>query len=385
MIKRLRVKNYKSLKDVDLELGLRNVLVGPNMAGKSNLIDCLRFLTDICNTGVATAFLNRGGFPEVFWKGEDEGSISLYLHIELPADEQEPERSYEYEIAIIGSRTGLISVAREHLEVISEGRVSTLIDLINGHGHVTHTDGSKAFDSPDPGKSALEFSVPGWEGMVFKNYMAEGRYYRLEPAVMKQANVAIGQPFLMENGQNFSSWLMTLQTAYPDEFRLIKQVAKDVFPDLEELLAPPTQVATTHLITRERHLKRPVTIWHMSDGEIVFLAWLSLIFAPLDYGASLICIEEVENHLHPKMLDTLIEVLTQQQYGLGVNVAQIFVTTHSLYLVDKMNLEDLIVVERVDGATRCTRPVSKAHLKELIEREEIGLGQLLYSGALGGD
>jgi predicted ATPase len=220
--------------------------------------------------------------------------------------------------------------------------------------------------------------------MLFKNYMATGRYYRLEPAVMKQANVALGQQFLMENGQNLSSWLMTLQTAYPNEFRLIKQVARDVFPDLEEILSPPTQIATTHLTTQEKYLKRPVTIWHMSDGEIVFLAWLSLIYAPLDFGAPLVCIEELENHLHPPMLDILIEVLTQRQSELGPDVAQIMVTTHSLYLVDQVNLDDLIVVERQNGATKCTRPASKEHLKELIEREEIGLGQLLYSGALGG-
>ena len=39
MIKRLQVKNYKSLKDLDLELNRTNILVGPNMSGKSNLID----------------------------------------------------------------------------------------------------------------------------------------------------------------------------------------------------------------------------------------------------------------------------------------------------------------------------------------------------------
>ena len=43
MIKRVRVRNFLSLKDVDLELGVRNLLVGPNMSGKSNLISCGRF------------------------------------------------------------------------------------------------------------------------------------------------------------------------------------------------------------------------------------------------------------------------------------------------------------------------------------------------------
>ncbi len=51
MIKKLRVRNFLSLKEVDLELHARNVLVGPNMSGKSNLIDCLRFISAMASTG----------------------------------------------------------------------------------------------------------------------------------------------------------------------------------------------------------------------------------------------------------------------------------------------------------------------------------------------
>jgi predicted ATPase len=386
MIKKLQVKNYKSLKSLDLELGRRNVLVGPNMSGKSNLIDCFKFLTQMCISGVNTAFLNRGGFPEVVWKGDD-GPISFWLVIEQEEDEKESEkRRYEYEIAIIGSPTaGLISIEREHLIFKIGKQVSTLIDLRNGRGNVTHADGRIAFVTEDPSRSALEFTVPGWEGMMVKNYISIWRFYRLLPAIMKRENAVVAQNFLNENGENFSSWFMTLQTSHPNEFHLIKQVARDVFPELEEILTPPTQFATTFVTTTEKHLKRPVTIGHMADGEIVFLAWLSLIFAPLSLGAPLYCVEELENHMHPKLLETLVEVVNQRQKELGTQAGQIIVTTHSPYLVDKVNLGDLIVVEKINGATRCTRPASKTHLKELLERKELGLGELWYSGALSGE
>lgn len=376
MIKKLQVKNYKSLKDVDLEPGLRNVLVGPNMSGKSNLIDCFKFLTHICTRGLNDAFMTRGGFPEVVWKGEDDGPISFRLVIDYG-------KSYEYEISIIGAPSGLITIEREYLTVKNGNQIAPLIDLRHGRGKVTHADGTAAFVTEDPTHSALEFSVPGWEGMVVKNYISSWRYYRLLPALMKQESAAVRQEFLNETGSNFSSWFMTLQTSYPREFHQIKQVARDVFPGLEEIFTPPTQLATTFVTTQEKHLKQPITIWHMSDGEIVFLAWLSLIFVP--FGATLHCIEELENHLHPKLLETLVEVLNQRQKELGPNAAQIIVTTHSPYLVDKVNLDDLIVIEKSNGATKCTRPASKTHLKELLEREELGLGELWYSGALGSD
>jgi hypothetical protein len=54
-------------------------------------------------------------------------------------------------------------------------------------------------------------------------------------------------------------------------------------------------------------------------------------------------------------------------------------------LVDRVTLNDLIVVEKRDGVTQCTRPASTRHLRDLLEREELGLGALWYAGSLGGE
>lgn len=385
MIKKLRVRNFLSLKNADLELGGRNLLVGPNMSGKSNLIDSFRFLAAMVTSGLNKAFLDRGGFQEVVWKGGDEPRISFGLIVEIPVGGKAPQKIYDYEISIVGSATGLISVERERLTVKKKNSVKTLIDLKSGQGKINKEDGTPAFAAPgDPSRSALEFGVPGWEGTVVRDFVSSWRFYRLIPASIKQTNAAMSQNFLNEYGDNFSAWLMTLQSRYPEQFRRVKQVATDVLPGLEEILTPPTQFATTYVTTREKGLKGPITIWRMSDGEVAFLALLSLIFAPQELGAPLYCVEEPESHLHPKLIETLVEVLTQRQSELGARAAQLVLTTHSPYLVDKMSLDELIVVEKTTGATTFRRPGSKKHLKELIAREEVGLGDLWYSGALGG-
>ncbi|MBM4296990.1 MAG: hypothetical protein FJ143_04550 [Deltaproteobacteria bacterium] len=244
-------------------------------------------------------------------------------------------------------------------------------------------DGSVAFTpSADPKRTVLEYEVPGWEGGVVREFISRWRYYRLIPTAMKQANPAASQMFLDEHGANFSSWFMTLLTQHPEEFRRIRQAAADVLPSIKEILTPPTQFATTYVTTQEKYLKGPINIWRMSDGELCFLALLSLILAPADMGAPLFCVEEPENHLHPRLIETLMEVSAQRQQELGVNVAQNIVTTHSPYLVDKTKIDDLIFVEKRKGASVFTRPGSKAHLKQLLEQEEVGLGDLWYSGAL---
>lgn len=45
MIKRLHVKNYKSFKEMEVELGKFNVIIGPNASGKSNFIELLKFIS----------------------------------------------------------------------------------------------------------------------------------------------------------------------------------------------------------------------------------------------------------------------------------------------------------------------------------------------------
>ena len=61
------------------------------MSGKSNLIDCFKFLTHMVQSGVVRALLNRGGFSEVVWKGNDENQFSLQLSAKVGSN---PEKVY---------------------------------------------------------------------------------------------------------------------------------------------------------------------------------------------------------------------------------------------------------------------------------------------------
>jgi predicted ATPase len=385
MIKRLHVQNFLSLRDVDLELTQRNVLVGPNMSGKSNLIDCLAFLTQVAVSGLKQALLDRSGFAEVAWKGSPSDhriGISLSYEQRVP---QEPPTNYEYKISILGSQAGFVSIEKETIVIEKEGQRFTLVELVDGRGSINHLDGRQISTTTGaPNASALEMSVPGWKGMEVKNFIASWRFYNLIPKLMKSVNAAAEQKFLTQAGDNFSSWMMTLNTKYREEFNRLKQVASDALPGLMEILSPPTQFATTFLLTKERHLSTPVNIWRMADGELAFLGLLSLILAPAQLSAPLFCIEEPESHLHPRLMDTLVEVWSQVQLEWGADSSQVIITTHSPQVVDRMKLEDLIVLERAEGETRCTRPSSKSHLREMLEKEEAGLGDLWYSGALGG-
>jgi len=383
MITRLHIKNFLSLRDVDLPLGQRNILVGPNMSGKSNLIESLRFLTSVALSGAHQAFLDRGGFHEVLWKGGTENRIALALKAEIPVESGQSPRSYDYEISFVGGTTGAFAVEHERLILCVGTKSTTLVNVRTGQGEFLHEDGTPAIKtSIDSNKSVLELNVPGWAVTTFKTYVVLWHFYKLIPTFMRQPNAVKEQFFLSQTGDNLSAWLNTLQTAHAPEFSRFRQVALDALPSLEDIFAPPTQLGTTILSSREKYLSRPVNILRMSDGELTFLALLSLIFVPSSLGSPVVCLEEPENHLHPKLLETLVDVYEQRRQELGPRRAQVIVTTHSPYLIDRTSLDDIVVTEKSNGATVCRRPASKQHLKELLAREELGLGDLWYSGAL---
>lgn len=389
MIKSVRLQNFKSFRDAHVSLGLRSVLVGPNMAGKSNFIEVFRFLQRVCFPrepglyGLPNAF--AGGFAEFTWKGGDSRLMGIGLDGVVSQSGVLQNAEWSYEIAVVGDERGSLRVQKERLSVSLPDRSHELIVTRNAFRSVVNIDGREMYQNVDANRAAVEFEIPDWDGAFVRRSIASWRFYRLIPTLMRQTNPAAAPPFLMEHGDNFSSWLMHLQTKHSDAFAKIKQVCRDVLPDVSDLFTSPTQQATVAVASREKHLKRPVSAWEMSDGELAFVALLSLIFSPRELGATLYCIEELENHLHPKLIETLMELLKQVQEELGPeNSAQVIATTHSPYLVDNVALDELIVVEKRQGATEVTYPRDKAHLRELLQNEELGLGDLFYSGALQG-
>jgi predicted ATPase len=260
-----------------------------------------------------------------------------------------------------------------------------LIDKVDGRRVLKNAKGASISEVHDPDRSALEFEIPDWEGNTIRNLFGMTRFYQLNPTFMKGANQTAAADFLMEKGENCAAWLLTLQTKYSEAFGRITNVMRDTFPNLESIFSLPTQQATVFVASREKFLKRPISSLQMSDGELAFLALLSLILTPQELGAPLYCIEEPENHLHPRLLEILVEIQKQVQNEFDPDCrSQIIVTTHSPSLVDKFDLDDLIVFGKRDGVTICTRPSDKTHLRDILTDEETGLGSLFYSGALEG-
>jgi predicted ATPase len=391
MLNKIRVKNFKSLKDVSLDLSQRNVLVGANMAGKSNIIDLFRFIYDMAfprqpgSMALGSAFFARGGFSETVWKG---GKAEVIVFALSGSDFIEKiEWFWDYEITIQGgSPGGNFRISTEHLHV-RKGKNGPTLPLIRTEGfnrHFLDLNGRNLGPTGDPSRSMLEFEIPGWHGNLLRSTVASWRFYELVPALMRNPNPTAASLYLQEHGENLSQWLLSLQSRYGESFARIQTVLKDSLSQVTGLFTSPTQQSTVLLGSHEKHLTSPVMLYQMSAGELAFIAFLSLIFSPPELTGTLYCIEDLENYLHPRLIETLLEVLrqSQEEWERKHLAAQIVMTTHSPLVVDKTKLDEIIFVEKKEGATVCSRPGDKSHLRKLLQDEKIGLADLVYSGAL---
>jgi predicted ATPase len=382
VITEVRAKNFKALRDVRVKLGPCTILAGPNASGKSTLIEVFRLLHRASFPtpglhGLSNAF--PGGFHEFTWKGGASNLIELELLGDFTGSTIGP---WDYRLQIAGDERGSIRMQTESLLVTDSQGSHELISSAEGHRQLKSPDGHVVVNVLDSTRCATEFDIE-WQGAWLRQYMSRWRFYRLVPPLLKQVNQVAAPTFLTELGDNLSAWLMLLQTRYPEAFARIRQIGLDVFPELEELFTWPTQQATVMVAAREKHLKRPVSIWHMADGQLAFLALVSLIYAPVELSGLLYCIEEPENHLHPRLLEVLAELLRQALEDPDRQAAQVIISTHSPIVIDQFSLEDLVVVDRAQGETHITKPGDRRHLRDLLERAESGLGQLYYTGALG--
>jgi predicted ATPase len=388
MLKSVRLENFRSFRDVRVTLGQRNFLVGPNMSGKSNFFELFRFLKRVAfpapgTWGLANAF--PGGFAACTWGGGESNRIAIALEGDGFVWEDE-YAEWSYELSIVGDERGGIRIQEERFLLRRAGREYSLIRSTDGVREAVNCDGSVVLHGAEAARSVLEFEIPNWDGRFLRDGLATCYFYQLLPREMRVPNIAAAPRCLSETGNNLSAWLMLLQTKYSDAFARIQRVCRDVLPEVESLFSWPTEQGTVMVGSKERHLRRPVTMWEMSDGELVFLALLSLIYSPPELGASLYLVEEPENYLHPRLIEVLIELLGQVQEELGpARSAQVVATTHSPFLIDKVSLDELIVFEKREGATVVSYPRDKANLRELLERQDLGLGDLYYSGALSGE
>jgi predicted ATPase len=161
---------------------------------------------------------------------------------------------------------------------------------------------------------------------------------------------------------------------------ILNRIAEKI-PGIDKIFIEPTKDGRLLLCFNDKGFKDPFYAQQMSDGTLKVFAYLLLMEDPTP--PPFICIEEPENGLYHKLLETLATEFREHATGLKGG-SQIFITTHQPYFVDALEPNEVWVLEKgADGFSSVRRASDDELVKNLVS-EDLPLGGLWYSDYLDG-
>ncbi len=359
MIKRLRVRNFKALRDVDIKLTPVHVLIGPNDSGKTSILDALAALCRSVDHDLADAFLGAWKGTELVRNGQPDLSVSIAVDFDSDV-------ITAYRIDVLFARRGRQAKITE--EGFKKGRAGPVFhdppasDIFVGSTRVR-------YQSEGPGYPDIHSDK--WH--TIKSLLEGVHYYRWDPRFLALPVAPdTKRGFRMEsNGFGLALCLDNILGDNPDRFIQLQKRFTEIFPHITSMrLSPesayraavddPDRVTMLQeadgkgLYFKLRDADQWVPASQVSDGVLLVLAYLTILYLPQEKRPRVLLVEEPENGVHPKRLRDVLGVLRELIHE--QSHTQVILTTHSPYVLDLFSPEEAtLCTMQADGEVKTTR------------------------------
>ena len=372
---RIWARNFKSIRDLNLELGPLTVLVGPNASGKSNVLDVLRFIKHALRRDLDSAIASRQGIAAVRRSNPYGGTRDVEVGFEVERGDFRLRYGF-----VLGSRAGVYRVKKEFGNFtftdnrhttdefeVKEGRV------IKPKGHDIDRFETSELALPILTRTLFRFMVEPVDVRRELNrtyvdmnhlliFFSRMQFYRLFPDAMRQPSRPADSRLLAEDGSNLASVLRAMVKRNSRYLGEIKSSLGQVVPGLKDLVVQQSGgflvVKLRHGVDQDGNREAIFDLTQESDGTVRLLGLLTAFYQ--DVPNSLIGVEEPELTIHPGALAVLADVMVEAS-----NRTRVVATTHSPDLIDRLPIESLRAVEMRDGCTE-VGPVSETQSKAVM-------------------
>jgi len=424
-IEGFRIKNFRVLKDVTLgklwnmqqaqPLTPMTAVIGKNGVGKSSLFDAFGFLADCLKLGVEEACdsRGRGGFDrirsqgmtgpiefQVYYKQDGKARPITY---ELAIDTDKTGRPYvkmerlrqrrkgqkhgwPFSFLILNEGKGVVWKGEEHGQQIDEDKMQfdlfKLIDDIEAAPQKEESRETEIVELQD--KRKLGIATLGALKQhprisAFRQFI-EGWYLSyFTPDAARSLPLAGPQRHLNIHGDNLGNVVQFMEREHPKRFQSILNRIAEKIPGIDKIDTEESPDKRLLLRFNDKGFSDPFFAQQMSDGTLKIFAYLLLLEDPTP--PPFVCIEEPENGLYHKLLETLATEFRTHATG-RKNAPQLFITTHQPYFVDALAPDETWILEKgQDGFSTIRRASDDETVKAMVE-EGLPLGSLWYSDYL---
>jgi predicted ATPase len=347
---KLTIRGFKSIQALEgFELKNLNVFIGGNGAGKSNLVDFFRLLRKIIDGNLNEYIAGGGGISDFLFNGRKQTSkMEFVTHFGI--------RGYRFNIIPGPSENALLTDEARYYGPGTNGWW-LLGDSPDGTSLLVKEAKSNLKDSQ---YSQFVFSsISSWQIYHFHDTSAT--------AAMRHYEIIQDNKVLRFNGSNIAPYLLRLKTKDSDAYKEILNSVRLVIPFFDDFLLDVTEFGAkkkVNLSWRQKGSDYPMQPYHLSDGSIRFICLAAAMLQP--EPPSTIIIDEPELGLHPAAISILAELIQNASKR-----TQLIAATQSPSLIDHFSVEDVIVVNRKDGASTFER-LKEKDLNVWLETYSVG-------------
>ena len=375
-ISRIWARNFRSLRDFELDLAPITVLVGRNGSGKSNIIDVLKFISEAFYEGVQTAVSYRNGPRSILHISEGKQANEFSVGLETVSN----TITAEYQLTVRSESRDRVRVPEERITLRIAGkerrivvRDGTFVEPKLGRPirgvlrQLSRKQGAKAVFTPmlsligdQPSFAATVtawlFSDEDSEGIIdiasavsdLTGLLGEMRFYRIFPDNIRQPQPVSLKDSLEEEGANLASVLRFLKSRHLDSYERVKLALQRIAPDIIDIqpkIIGGTQfIRLVHSSPSNPDKKWSLDIAQESDGIARALALL--VAVEQKPAPAMLAMEEPELGIHTAALSVIAESLTGASSG-----PQVLVSTHSSDFLDFVPVDAIRAVDSIEGAT----------------------------------
>jgi predicted ATPase len=379
LVKRVRIKDYKSIPSADVVLEPLTILVGPNGAGKSNFIDALALVAEAMqSSSLEFALRQRGGLAEVRRRSTGHPrNFSISVDIALP---DRINAFYAFEVG--ATKDGGFFVAKEKAQVERAGRFDPIGYSID-KGVLRTASPELTFQAEIPSDRLmlpLFSAAPGLKAL--HDVLQRMRFYSIAPTAFRQPQPHDAGDVLLPTGSNTASVVRRLGQDDPDALARAQDYMARIVPGLERI--EHASLGPLETLTFHQEVKGSAKSWKffaaaVSDGTLRSLGVLMAMFQthPRLGLPSLVGIEEPESTIHPGAAGLLMDSLLEAS-----ETRQILLTTHSPELIDHhaVSMESLRIVDNDAGDTRIAE--ADAASREAVRDKLFTPGELMRKNQL---
>jgi predicted ATPase len=384
-IEMLEIHNYKVLQNVKIDnLGSMAVFLGENGVGKTTLFDVFGFMKSCLTENVRSALQARGGYAEVHSR-DAQGDIQIIFKYRISPDK--PLCSYELHIGLKGKKNPVINRERLSYRRGSGGRPWNFIDFSMGKGEAITNEGALQENIEDAERENFNLAAPDIlaikslgqmqkfsAAVEFRKFLEDWFVSDFQIDKMKLTQDVSYNESLTRKGDNIANVAQFLFDQHPDRFNKILEKIKKRIPGVTKVEAKTNEEGGILLKFQDGHFKDPFASRYISDGTIKMFAYLVMLADPNPH--MLLCIEEPENQLYPRLLEILAEEFKEYASAGG----QVFISTHSPDLVNALEPGELFFIRKQDSGYSAIKSIGENDLISRLYSAGDKLGYLWKEG-----